>query len=186
MSPGARGPLPGLEHLQDEQPTESEDEDFFDAEGDSYEDVENIGVDKTSSLFLLKFDTRKINIPVLQPTPPMTEDLLMKREEMMTQLGTGETGKKERLKLQCRVLEYDMMAFKAANHGSTFEDFVRWHSPSDWSSEDGLSGRMTLPGNIWVELWEGAQPVPASRQPRILFNIFIVSALTRKYYIYKL
>ena len=92
---------------------------------------------------------------------------------MMTQLGTGETGKKERLKLQCRVLEYDMMAFKAANYGSTFEDFVRWHSPSDWSSEDVLSGRMTLPGNIWVELWEGAQPVPASRQPRVVFIAYL-------------
>ena len=30
----------------------------------------------------------------------------------MTSLGAGEEGKKQRLKLQSRMLEYDMMAFK--------------------------------------------------------------------------
>ena len=27
--------------------------------------------------------------------------------------------------------------FQAANPGSVFADFVRWHSPRDWIEEDG-------------------------------------------------
>ena len=36
-----------------------------------------------------------------------------------------------------------------------------------YPSPDGLSPRMTLPGNIWVELWENAEPIPANRQQRL-------------------
>ena len=127
---------------------------------------------------LLKHPDRKINIPKLQQNPPTTEgrlifiaiflvisdfeitkkDMLLKREKEMTSLGAGEEGRKARLKMQSRLLEMDMSAFKAANQGATFEDFVRWHSPSDWSAESGLSARMTLPGNVWVDLWAECQP----------------------------
>lgn len=31
----------------------------------------------------------------------------------------------------------DIEAFKAANPLSHFEDFVRWHSPRDWSPKEG-------------------------------------------------
>lgn len=30
----------------------------------------------------------------------------------------------------------DIQAFKAANPQARFEDFVRWHSPRDWSPSD--------------------------------------------------
>ena len=142
---------------------------------------------------LLKHPDRKINIPRLQPNPPTTEDMLMRREREMTALGGGEEGRKARLKMQSRLLEMDMRdegveifsiiflivfnifylskilecfqprpksAFKASNQGATFEDFVRWHSPSDWSPEEGLSQRMTLPGNVWVDLWADSGPIP--------------------------
>ena len=59
----------------------------------------------------------------------------------MTRLGAGEEGRKARLKMQSRLLEMDMSAFKAANVGAVFEDFVRWHSPGDYSPETGLSSR---------------------------------------------
>lgn len=29
-----------------------------------------------------------------------------------------------------------MLAFKAANPDAVFEDFIRWHSPGDWESEE--------------------------------------------------
>ena len=51
-----------------------------------------------------------------------------------------------------------MEAFKAANPGCALEDFVRWHSPRDWT-DDGtelgaLSSRMSGDGNIWISLWK--------------------------------
>ena len=42
---------------------------------------------------LLKHPDRKMNIPRLQPNPPTTEDMLMRREREMTALGGGEEGR---------------------------------------------------------------------------------------------
>jgi hypothetical protein len=66
---------------------------------------------------------------------------------------------------------------QAANLGAVLEDFVRWYSPRDWiETEDvdefgnpggELSPRMKLPGNLWLEVWSSANPVPARRQRRL-------------------
>ncbi|CAI0437266.1 unnamed protein product [Linum tenue] len=85
----------------------------------------------------------------------------------------------------CSQLLSDMQGFKAANPGCILEDFVRWHSPPDWtdseptdeanesSSSDGgnssstrgyLSSRMQKEGNLWRELWETSKSVPAVKQ----------------------
>lgn len=83
----------------------------------------------------------------------------------------------------CSQLLSDMQAFKAANPGCILEDFIRWHSPPDWTdaessdetqgSFDGgdmslkrgqLSTRMQTEGNLWRELWETAKPLPAVKQ----------------------
>ena len=159
--------LPGLDLAPNQ--ADSDNDEFFDcdssAEQIDYDD--NVGVDKATSMSLLKHPERKINIPKLQPNPPTTEDMLIKREREMTRLGSGEEGRKARLKMQQRLLEMDMGAFKAANKGATFEDFVRWHSPTDWSEHEGLSQRMTLPGNVWVELWAETTAQAAVNQPRL-------------------
>lgn len=57
------------------------------------------------------------------------------------------------------------------------EDFIRWYSPRDWIEEEGtdewgqpkgrLSSRMLISDNTWVQMWESAKPVPASRQKRL-------------------
>ena len=61
-----------------------------------------------------------------------------------------------------------MQAFKAANPGCILADFIRWHSPKDWitdSAENGkLSSRMTEQGNLWTELWNSSEPIPAVYQ----------------------
>ncbi len=36
------------------------------------------------------------------------------------------------MRMQSALLVSDMSAFKAANPGACLEDFVRWHSPTDW------------------------------------------------------
>uniref|UniRef100_A0A4W3HK87 Rab3 GTPase-activating protein catalytic subunit n=1 Tax=Callorhinchus milii TaxID=7868 RepID=A0A4W3HK87_CALMI len=68
---------------------------------------------------------------------------------------------------------------KAANPGCCLEDFVRWYSPRDYIEEEvndkignivlkgELSARMKIPGNMWVEAWESAKPIPARRQRRL-------------------
>lgn len=70
-----------------------------------------------------------------------------------------------------------LLPLQAANPGATLEDFVRWYSPRDWiESEETdkfgnkmgeLSARMKVPGNLWIDVWSTAQPVPVRRQKRL-------------------
>jgi hypothetical protein len=81
-----------------------------------------------------------------------------------------------RQKMQTAQLKSDMEAFKAANPGSSLEDFVQWHSPRDWiapskdSPISSLSVRMKEEGNLWAETWKLAGAVPAGSQ-KALFNL---------------
>ncbi|KAH9803825.1 Rab3 GTPase-activating protein catalytic subunit [Citrus sinensis] len=113
--------------------------------------------------------------PISQEGPLLTEDLIKETEELVLRTGSVGAG--------CSQLLSDMQAFKAANPGCSLEDFVRWHSPPDWTetdqsdeakeSSDGsdsssmkgqLSRRMQKEGNLWRELWETSKPVPAVKQ----------------------
>ena len=59
----------------------------------------------------------------------------------------------------------DIQAFKAANPGCTFVDFVRWYSPADYNAAAGaLSRRMEDESNMWRELFAQAKPVPVVDQ----------------------
>ena len=76
-----------------------------------------------------------------------------------------------------------LLCSKAANPECVLEDFVRWYSPRDWLEyiektlgENGeeivtkrydLSARMKMPGNIWLDVWRTAKPVPVRRQKRL-------------------
>lgn len=113
--------------------------------------------------------------PITQEGPLLTEDLIKETEEFVLRTGSVGAG--------CSQLLSDMQAFKAANPGCILEDFVRWHSPPDWtegepsdeaqeyvdqvdssSTRGQLSSRMQKEGNLWRELWETAKPVPAVKQ----------------------
>lgn len=84
-----------------------------------------------------------------------------------------------------------MSGFKAANPDAVFEDFIRWHSPRDWESDDNeeigvsqtnsievsevkwpprgrLSERMSDNGNSWRKIWNEALPLPVSEQKPLL------------------
>ncbi|XP_069791287.1 rab3 GTPase-activating protein catalytic subunit isoform X3 [Narcine bancroftii] len=118
-------------------------------------------------------------IPLTQEPAPMTEDLLEEQSEVLAKLGTSAEGAHLRARMQSACLMSDMESFKAANPGCCLEDFVRWYSPRDYVEEeftdDGgdkvlrgeLSARMKIPGNMWVEVWENAKPIPARRQRRL-------------------
>ncbi|XVE80413.1 hypothetical protein DITRI_Ditri14bG0137600 [Diplodiscus trichospermus] len=106
--------------------------------------------------------------PITQEGPLLTEDLIKETEELVLRTGSVGAG--------CSQLLSDMQAFKAANPGCILEDFVRWHSPPDWTETEPsdevkssvprgqLSSRMQKEGNLWRELWKTARPVPAIRQ----------------------
>uniref|UniRef100_A0A0N5BM10 Rab3 GTPase-activating protein catalytic subunit n=1 Tax=Strongyloides papillosus TaxID=174720 RepID=A0A0N5BM10_STREA len=121
------------------------------------------------SLRLLNYDDRIMYVPFLQYPAPITE------EQFNNQLCEDtELSRSERMKKQIIVLKSDMSAFKAANPGCCFEDFVRWHSPNDWilNEENGtyaLSQRMTDIDNIWQLTWKEAPIAPITEQEHI-FN----------------
>ncbi|KAK2387197.1 rab3 GTPase-activating protein catalytic subunit [Trifolium repens] len=115
--------------------------------------------------------------PITQEGQLLTEDMIKENEEFVLRTGSLGAG--------CSQLLSDMQAFKAANPGCIWEDFVRWYSPPDWieseaSTEDScssdgsgseslstrgrLSRRMQKEGNLWREFWETSKPVPAVKQ----------------------
>lgn len=77
-----------------------------------------------------------------------------------------------------------MSAFKAANPNAVFEDFIRWHSPGDWETDDKtegssvnklnwppkgrLSQRMSEHGNMWRKIWNESPALSISEQKPLL------------------
>ncbi|KAL6840696.1 hypothetical protein ACP4OV_029560 [Aristida adscensionis] len=137
--------------------------------------VLRLGVDRLSENLTLLETGEPIYSPILQEGPIMTAELIKETEELVLRTGSLGAG--------CSQLLSDMQAFKAANPGCVLEDFIRWHSPPDWSEDcaasnttvgEGssrrgrLSDRMqTKEGNLWKELWEAAKPIPAVQQAPI-------------------
>lgn len=78
----------------------------------------------------------------------------------------------------------DIQAFKAANPQAKFEDFVRWHSPRDWSEKEGevmgeLSSRMQG-NNPLRTLFDELKGVPAKQQKQF-FNADFEAELVLDY-----
>ncbi|XP_021852729.1 uncharacterized protein [Spinacia oleracea] len=137
--------------------------------------VVRLGVSHQAENLTLLETGEPVYAPLTQEGPLLTEDLAREAEEFVLRTGSVGAG--------CSQLLSDMQAFKAANPGCILEDFVRWHSPPDWtgnesgnesdastcggdstSSRGRLSRRMKKEGNLWQELWEAAKSVPAVRQ----------------------
>ncbi|KAK4771143.1 hypothetical protein SAY87_031675 [Trapa incisa] len=137
--------------------------------------IRRLGADRPSDNLVMLETGEPIYFPATQEGPLLTEDLIKETEEFVLQTGSVGAG--------CSHLLSDMQAFKAANPGCILEDFVRWHSPPDWTdSEESIEGddffdgndasprrgmlskRMQKEGNLWLHLWETAKPVPAVKQ----------------------
>ncbi|OVA09453.1 Rab3 GTPase-activating protein catalytic subunit [Macleaya cordata] len=137
--------------------------------------VLRLGADHPSEGLTMLETSEPVYAPVTQEGPVLTEDLIKETEELVLRTGSVGAG--------CSQLLSDMQAFKAANPGCILEDFVRWHSPPDWTEtnpddetkdcfDEGeatskrgfLSTRMQKEGNLWRELWETSKPLPAVKQ----------------------
>ncbi|XP_055343757.1 rab3 GTPase-activating protein catalytic subunit-like [Paramacrobiotus metropolitanus] len=165
--------------------TEDEDEEFYDCEEVFGEETmveekeKNISVKpegrlhEHTSLKLLSDGVTPVFIPVTQEVAPMTEDAAAAHLERLAATDDDEVGRALRIKLQSAALVSDMSAFKAANPGCCFEDFVRWHSPRDWeedpehASAGHLSERMSHADSAWSTAWETAECKPVRRQKRL-------------------
>ncbi|KAK6194420.1 hypothetical protein SNE40_000056 [Patella caerulea] len=172
----------------------SSDEEFFEcdteqgedeADGEDHESFADTASHKPDGRLAPIKDLKLLNsgeqvyIPITQEPAPMTEDMLEEHAEVLAKLGTSAEGTQLRARMQSACLLSDMESFKAANPNCILEDFVRWYSPRDYvleelEGEDGekvktgtLSPRMKIPGNMWVEVWQSAKPIPARRQRRL-------------------
>ncbi|KAH9248347.1 hypothetical protein BASA81_014021 [Batrachochytrium salamandrivorans] len=67
-------------------------------------------------------------------------------------------------------LANDMQAFKFANLGSEFVDFLKWYSPKDIDDLGQVSDRMQ--DGVWRQCWEQSQAVPSHLQ-RVVFDFVI-------------
>ncbi|KAL0911373.1 hypothetical protein M5K25_019509 [Dendrobium thyrsiflorum] len=153
----------------------------------SGEYVLRLGVDHLSENLTMLETGEPICSPVTQEGPILTEELIKETEELVLRTGSFGVG--------CSQLLSDMQAFKAANPGCALEDFIRWHSPPDWTeidsyseanvSVDGegssrrgrLSKRMLKEGNLWQELWKSAKALPAVRQTPVFDEDLAVESI---------
>ncbi|KAM0063526.1 putative Rab3 GTPase-activating protein catalytic subunit [Helianthus debilis subsp. tardiflorus] len=147
--------------------------------------VLRLGADKQLENTTLLDTGEPVYTPVMQEWPLLTEDIIKETEEFVLRTGSVGAG--------CSQLLSDMQAFKAANPGSILEDFVRWHSPPDWTetndeskqvtggdispSRGHLSTRMQKEGNLWRELWQTAKPIPAIRQAPLYYEDLSVEGI---------
>ncbi|KAK9151705.1 hypothetical protein Syun_010014 [Stephania yunnanensis] len=130
-----------------------------------------LGADGPSESLTMLETGEPIYSPITQEGPIITEDFIRETEELVLRTGSVGAG--------CSQLLSDMQAFKAANPGCILEDFVRWHSPPDWTETDNkveedknIASLDTIDsgdvasrrGNLWRELWETAKPLPAVKQ----------------------
>ncbi|XP_016577666.1 rab3 GTPase-activating protein catalytic subunit isoform X4 [Capsicum annuum] len=139
------------------------------------------------SMMLLK-SCQNMHAPFTQDPPLMTEDMHEERLQAIEALGESF---KFSAQLEKDILSSDMSAFRAANPDAVFEDFIRWHSPRDWETDDSmekvvshtnamvestndwpprgkLSERMSERANSWRKIWNEAPPLPASEQKPLL------------------
>ncbi|XP_010257061.1 PREDICTED: rab3 GTPase-activating protein catalytic subunit isoform X2 [Nelumbo nucifera] len=130
----------------------------------------------------------RMHAPYTQDAPIMTEDMHEERLRAVEAFGSAFSFSAQ---LEREILSSDMSAFKAANPSAVFEDFIRWHSPGDWESDEieesksssdhamegprdswpprgRLSQRMSEHGNSWWQIWNEAPALPASEQKPLL------------------
>ncbi|KAK1284715.1 hypothetical protein QJS10_CPB21g01372 [Acorus calamus] len=131
---------------------------------------------------------QKMHAPYTQDAPLMTEDMHEERLRAAETFGDAFSFSGQ---LEKDILSSDMSAFKAANPGAVFEDFIRWHSPGDWESEETskngsfiddkfgaqntkwppsgrLSQRMSEQGNSWRKIWNDSPALAVFEQKPLL------------------
>ena len=79
------------------------------------------GVAEVSADLVLLGSGEPLRIPVTQSEGPMTEDMMERKLEAMTEMGTSDEAIAARTQMQSTSLRSDMSAFKAANPGACLQ-----------------------------------------------------------------
>ncbi|XP_031388394.1 rab3 GTPase-activating protein catalytic subunit isoform X2 [Punica granatum] len=175
-------------HDHERSPPKIEAKDVSSSAGPKSSDVVRRGsAGEVGSVMLLKL-RQSLHAPYTQEALLMTEDMHEERLRAVHALGDSFNFSAQ---LEKEVLYSDMSAFKAANPDAVFEDFIRWHSPGDWESDEPkevgsssglpsvgpkvawpprgrLSQRMSEHGNMWRKIWNDAPSLPVSEQKPLL------------------
>ena len=84
--------------------------------------------------------------PTLQEVCPLTSDMVRQQQHLLSQMQAGDAAFAQvHQQLRLAKLRSDMQAFKEANVGCVFVDFVRWYAPQSWVAEDLSAAAKTLP-----------------------------------------
>lgn len=173
----------------------STQEEYFDAMdcADSPKKIVRVGARCPIHGLYLSQSGDQMYAPYLQRATPITDDILAERRLVLSRHNRGPVSQsiQQRLEIAQRFqkpkLLSDMRSFKAANPGSTFEDFISWYgNPMDADSSvgiefvavsDGISPvvqklsqanqsiqALELMRSFWIETWEKAEPIPAIEQ----------------------
>ncbi|KAG4206757.1 hypothetical protein ERO13_A03G026800v2 [Gossypium hirsutum] len=161
-------------------------QDVHSADKSTLDSIRRGSAGPVGSMKLLKL-CQSLHAPFTQSAPLMTEDM---HEERLRAIETFGFSFNFSAQLERETLSSDMSAFKAANPGAVFEDFIRWYSPTDWENDESeakgpstdltegmnvdwppqgrLSRRMSESGNFWRKIWDEAPILPASEQKPLL------------------
>ncbi|XP_040946363.1 rab3 GTPase-activating protein catalytic subunit isoform X7 [Gossypium hirsutum] len=161
-------------------------QDVHSADKSTLDSIRRGSAGPVGSMKLLKL-CQSLHAPFTQSAPLMTEDM---HEERLHAIETFGFSCNFSAQLERETLSSDMSAFKAANPGAVFEDFIRWYSPRDWENDESeakgpstdltegmnvdwppqgrLSRRMSESGNFWRKIWDEAPILPASEQKPLL------------------
>lgn len=70
--------------------------------------------------------------PVLQPSPPISEDTAIEDARSLSRQGAGALWSPLRPRLSLELVQADMVVFKRSNPRAGLIDFFRWYCPSMW------------------------------------------------------
>ncbi|KFD71477.1 hypothetical protein M514_10549 [Trichuris suis] len=153
------------------------EDDFFDcnesATTSKHDGLPDGRLAKAEGLFQLENENEPLYMPIYQETVPFVAESGGEHPSDERSLDVSAEDVEQSKRYSRAILFSDMQAFKAANPGCCFQDFLRLHSPRDVvESVDettgkrtySLSPRMSAEENLWRSLWEKADPVAAACQ----------------------
>ncbi|XP_057980742.1 uncharacterized protein LOC131166311 isoform X2 [Malania oleifera] len=134
--------------------------------------VLRLGVDHPSDNLKMLETDELVYSPITQEVPLLTEDLLKETEEFVLRTGSMGAG--------CSQLLSDMQAFKAANPGCILEDFIRWHSPPDWTETELSNEAEDNFDDVDLLSTRGQLSRRMQKEVRLIFSKLGVSVLINK------
>ena len=138
----------------EEQDSLKEQDNVLSKNEDDSDECNNDGLSRKGALSsagykMLEESQFDVFIPDLQISRPLTTDVIMEHNRLLANLDkdSDENLKNFKNQLHRPKLLSDIQAFKAANPGCNFADFVRWYYPDDWFVEGTNNFKLEMDKN---------------------------------------